>query len=231
MQMPVRSGKIALQSGTIVGTALGFGQLVLLFLLAAIGSVGLGFVLDTILSLAAMVLVGVWASKRSGKVATGTLAGLWAGGSNFVVFYVILFLFFLTLDRASFMNGFTHGAGDSAQAYSSAVGVVVFLFVILLPTSIGVGAGLGALGGLIGKSSSPVQQMAYAFPPPAAPYPPYPPQQSYSPPPDPYSPYPPQQPYQSYPSSPPYSPSPSTNYSRQPYGQPPPYPPSYPPSE
>lgn len=230
MQMPIRSGKIAFQSGAIIGTALGFGELVLLFAFAAINLVGLGFVIDIILSLAAMLLAGVWASKKSGKVGTGSLAGLWAGGIGFVIFYVFLFLFLLTLDRASFMNGFTHGAGDSTQAYNYAVGIVVFLFVILLPASIGVGAGLGALGGLIGKSSRPVEQRAYAFPPPVAPYLPYSPQQSYPPP----SPYPPQQPYSPpatpYPPQQSYSPPPSTSYSPQPY-EPPPPPPPYPPYE
>jgi|SRR5579884_1361534 len=248
------SGKIAFQQGLIFGiilavveaaiqiinlltsntnpaTATSSGMGAQLGLALILG--GFGF----LLGLAAYFVAGIMAAKKTGKVSTGTLAGLWTGAVYGVIGFVVtlILLFTVTLPRLNALGSSYPGMSstnyDSIKTIAITGGVVGAVFGIAL--AIGIGAGLGALGGLIGKNSSvAAASAAYPhYPPYSAPPQPYPvqgqplPEQPYPGQPTPY-PYPPQpyaeQPYPPAQPSNPYSPD---------GGQYPPYPPSVPPTQ
>ncbi|GCE23465.1 hypothetical protein [Dictyobacter kobayashii] len=178
-------------------------------------------------------LVGTLAARKTGKVSTATLAGVWTGvidGVLYAIFSVIL-LSTVTLDQsvsayqqATSSSGGTHLSPQAAHSFLLVSGI--FGVVMGLIFTIAFGAGIGALGGLLGrslarKSGNPylAGPMPYGQPPYGQPYPgqPYPGQPPYG------QPYPGQPPYgqpypgQPYPGQPPYGqPYPA----QPPYGQP-----------
>jgi hypothetical protein len=174
------SGKTALLFGAIFGICAGLVQTLLLFLLS-----GAGYLLSLLLWIVALVLAGLFASKRTGKVSTGTLAGLWSGlfGGVIVMGIFALLLLVVTHNPAlmdEMMNeARSNGMPSSITAQQAIVDVglgMIILAAAWLLFSIGAGAGIGAIGGAIGKGMSPatqyVQQPYVAYPP-AQSFPPY----------------------------------------------------------
>lgn len=255
------SGKIAFQHGLIFGISLGVIEAVIQGIstsisLANMGSTytggmgaqtGVSLILGIVgflLALAAYFLVGMMASKKTGKVSTGTLAGLWTGLFYGVIGFVVglILVFTLLLPKLSALESSTGAPSSSYEVVRAAAitgGVIGAVFGIAI--ALGIGAGMGALGGLVGKSSSNVaRDPAYPhYPPYSAPPQPYPVQgQPYPEQPYPAQPYP-GQPYPGQPTPSPYPPQP---YADQPYppaqppyppdgGQYPPAPPSVPPTQ
>lgn len=210
---PPRSGITAFQVGAMLGVVSGLlvggpwltpsGFLILIF--------------DFLVPIVALLLAGLLAARRTGRVSTGTLAGLWAGFIGTLIAFAVIAIALETVHHADFIRGVMSNPRVNPQNAEQTgwLGLAI-IGGILVIVGIGLGAGLGALGGLIGKTVSPLVQRPYPpapvylqtpYPAPQSPYQPplYPPQQ---PPPYQSSPYPPQQP-------PPY--------------QPPPYPPPQPP--
>jgi hypothetical protein len=158
------SGKTALLFGVLFGIASGLVQLLCMFFLA-----GAGFLLSLFLCTVALLLAGIFASKRTGKVSTGTLAGLWCGliSSVIVVGILSLTLLVMTHDPA-FMDELISRMRSSNIPSSITLQQMVLyirlgtliLAVIWLSVGSGAGAGIGAIGGLIGKSMSPAAQYA-----------------------------------------------------------------------
>lgn len=122
--------------------------------------------LSLLLWIALFLLVGAFAAHKTGKVSTGTLAGLWSGLIGGIITSLTLFV---TLFAALFppMNG--------PQSYMSIVAAAYLTFLIFLTlVMLGAGTGLGALGGLIGQSFSPARptmlvQTRQSDPPPSYP--------------------------------------------------------------
>ncbi|HLZ60651.1 MAG TPA: hypothetical protein VKR06_27205 [Ktedonosporobacter sp.] len=215
MQMPAtpKSGGIAFQTGAIVGVILG---VVIGGGLWIPGIGGFVAILGILLAIIGNLGAGLLAARRTGRVVTGTMAGLWAAPIGTLVMFVILAFALATFAHTDFVNGAASNGQDPQTAEQYAWLGLAILGVILFAVSFGVGAGLGALGGLIGKSMSPTAQQPYqpvpAYPqvPYQAPQPPYPPS-SYPPP--------------SYPPTPSsYEQSP---YASDPYSNPPPQQPPY----
>jgi len=86
-----------------------------------------------------LLVAGALASKRTNKINTGTLAGLWAGMVGGVITSVTLF--------SVLMASISYYAYYSSVVASYLTGLILLLLAIL-----GVATGLGALGGLIGQS-------------------------------------------------------------------------------
>jgi hypothetical protein len=230
---PPASGKIALQYGLLFGlivTLIKVGVLATnTFVNTSSSAVGLSLILagvDFLIGLAAFFVAGILAAKQTAKVSTGTFAGLWAGGIYGVVGFIVSMVLFFTVNLPRLQNASSIYTSSSAYQTGLVIGGVGFaIFGILL--AIGFGAGLGALGGLWGKSMSlrAAEPPVPAYPAPGyspqsypEPYPPQPsyPAQQYS---DPYNPYQ-NNPYQGNPSQP-YPPTqrqdPNPPYYEQPH--------------
>ncbi|MGH2480801.1 MAG: hypothetical protein ACRDHW_14200, partial [Ktedonobacteraceae bacterium] len=121
-----------------------------------------------ILLFVSFLLAGIFASRKTKKVSTGMLAGVLVG-----VLYLVLDLFIATI---LFYYVFTiplftqQGVPASVTRNLFITGVVYSLITELI--FIGMGAGIGALGGLIGKGAgTPAQQYPFLAPNPYLPYP------------------------------------------------------------
>jgi len=217
------SRNIAFQQGLIMGLILAAVASAILLINTFVNTTNVGTALLLgglvfLLGLVAYFVAGILAAKKTGKVSTGTMAGLWTGAVYGVIgFIVSMGLFFgVNLPKAmANLNNLPSSPStniDSVRTLAIAGGVGAAIFGIAF--AIGLGAGLGALGGLIGKNTSKV------VPPPAYPNQPYP-AQPYPPTAYPGQPYP----NQSYPNQPspdqPYSSNPYPNqpYPNQPYEQ------------
>jgi hypothetical protein len=174
------SGKTALLFGALFGICAGLVQTLLLFFLA-----GGGYVLSLLLWVIALLLAGLFASKRTGRVSTGALAGLCAGLFGGVLVMGILALLLLVVTHnptlmdevmnAARSNGMPSSITTQQAAVDVGLGMIIVAAIWLL-FAIGSGAGIGALGGLIGKGMAPAApygQQPYAMYAPAQSFPPY----------------------------------------------------------
>ncbi len=247
------SGNPAVRWGVICG--LGIGALsaissgIQLFSLSspdlarpgAVSGISLSFsCLVFLADLALLFLAGMLTARQTGTVGSGTISGLVAGILGGIV-GGIFGLVVLLLSKTS--ASLTDLGGGTAGAQTLVIGAGIVGVIFRTAFYAGLGAGLGALGALAGRSRSP----AYAgngpfypyppagYPPPGYPYPPagYPPP---PPPPPGYTPsgYPPASgyPYGAYP-PPPGFPPPQGAYAPPPgfssgQGEPPPPAPSAP---
>jgi hypothetical protein len=174
------SGKTALLFGALFGVGSGIVQILCISFLPSVG-----YLLSLLLCAVALLLAGLFASKRTGKVSTGTLAGLWCGLiCSVIVVGVLGLLIFVMTQNPTFMNEVMSRMQDSnlpssitPQQIVLYMGIgMVMLGCVWAAVGVGTGAGIGAIGGLIGKSISPVAQypqQPYAVYPAAPNYPPY----------------------------------------------------------
>jgi uncharacterized membrane protein len=175
--IPPNARAVALQRGLTFGlaqTAIAVSILLLnTFVNTNSGLALLLAAVNFLLSLTAYFGAGILASRQTGQLSTGTFAGLWTGVCYGVLNFIISLIIFLlvtfpkTLVILSTSSDFA-GNPDAVRLGVIVGGIGIELFGSLL--AIGLGAGLGALGGLIGRSSSPLQPVS--VPPPA--YPPLP---------------------------------------------------------
>lgn len=193
---PQQPGKPALSSGVIVGVALG---LIYSFItiIPQLSNPQPGIlnpltsttvILDLIMFLIWIIgflFAGAWGSKVTGKISTGTLAGLFAGmfGGLLAAVGQIISIFITMNAQSSIFNA----VSPSSSSVLLFTGVASIIYILVL--AIGGGAGLGAMGGLIGQSLSKVHPQ----PRPPQPYPPLAPYYGYTPqqPPVPQQPQPP----------------------------------------
>ncbi len=154
------SGKVALQFGALFGVSLGVLLIVqAVFLPSPIFVYGL--------PLLALLLAGLLAAKRTGKVSTGVLAGLWSGLIGTITGMAAVFIVLLTVGHADFVSGAMRSSVDPRYAEQYAWIGLVIITIFLSIVMVAIGSGLGALGGLIGKSMSPLARQAYLSYPPA----------------------------------------------------------------
>ena len=159
-QPVAQPGKPALLSGIIIGVVLGIIHSSITIIIAQMAvNGGSSSAMITSLQLLVPLLwiigflfAGFWASKESGLISTGTLAGLFAG-----IFGSIIAGFGQIIATAITAN-------LSSQAITQTSGMVLFtgytaIFSVMI-LAIGAGAGVGAIGGLIGQSISNVRPQA-----------------------------------------------------------------------
>ncbi|HLJ80467.1 MAG TPA: hypothetical protein VKT52_03200 [Ktedonobacterales bacterium] len=176
------------------------------------GIIGLGC-LFFLVSLALYFVAGMLASGQTGRVGTGSLAGLVAGAVGGIVGLVAGIIAIVTIPTSAFQSiaNQTQTSGGTtltAQQVQSAVVVIGIVGAVIgLLIAIGLGSGIGALGGLVGRGRAPRPQYSEAMYqgmgqgyPPAPGYPPQP--QGGYPPPGQYPPPPGQYPQQGYPQQP-----------------------------
>ncbi len=198
------SGKVALREGVIIALILGALHLLLIIVRNVTGGGVVSLLVSLLICLVWLVaffLAGMRASKRTALVSTGTLAGLWTGIFGGIIGFIInLVEVAISVDtRRQALQDAIEQAQYSGIHYTNQMVIVFYaLFgICLLLIGIGLGAGMGALGGLLGRSQSPLRFAAYPQPPFPPPYP-LQPGQPYMPPPGqplyPPTPQPPQSP-------------------------------------
>ncbi len=164
---PPKAGSVAFKYGLIFGIIqVVIASIVLLLndlVFTTSDQIGLSLTLGVIgflTGLAAYFVAGIFAARQTGKVSTGTFAGMWTGGIYGIIDFVLSLVLFFTVvaPRISALLG---SSSSSSTAFNvGGVGGAVFGLLF----AIGLGAGLGALGGLVGKSMSGVQPVQ-AYPP------------------------------------------------------------------
>ncbi|HEX7734983.1 MAG TPA: hypothetical protein VF458_08970 [Ktedonobacteraceae bacterium] len=190
LSQPPKGGKAALQYGLIFGGGIGLVDL-LYFYLVVNGTISWyygilgplyrlplflynalsGIIVSIpvyILLFVAFLLAGLFAARSSKRASSGAIAGLMAGG---IFLIVDLFIATILLDlivvfpqiAASTPHAEVAGIESSVLVENIVYAVVADLLLL------GIGAGIGALGGVMGKGQTP----AYAFIPPYQPQPPF----------------------------------------------------------
>lgn len=133
--------------------------------------------LYVLITLVVLFVAGILASKQTGRVSTGVLAGLFAGvigGLTLTVFIIIWGATVNTDQIVRVMNNSSSSLGSSDPR--SVALLVSFIFsVVAILFLVGIGAGVGALGGLIGRSQAPEHLRYAGMPFPPGQYPGYPP--------------------------------------------------------
>src|SRR5579863_7666404 len=160
------TGKAALQFGSLFGVSL--TVLLIVLILTTLSKFVPAPIFFFGLPTLALLLAGLFAAKRTGKVRTGTLAGLLAGLISTFTLMAVSIILLATVGHAAFVQGAMSSSVDPRYAQQDAwLGLVIMMF-ILVCVMAGSGAGLGALGGLIGKRMSPLAQQSYTPYPPAS---------------------------------------------------------------
>jgi hypothetical protein len=196
---PVKSGRVALRWGLIIGIILAvvndsiyvISSLVSAHSLSGISSTSSSIVsaasgvslglscLAFLLGLAAYFVSGILASRQTALVRTGVFAGMWTGGVYGVIDLVVKLIVIFTITLPAEQAILSNASAVTAPSQFIAIGAILEVIVALL-LAVGVGAGLGALGGLIGRSNARkrMPQQVYAEqmyqPPIGGPYAPYP---------------------------------------------------------
>lgn len=169
-------GKPALLSGIIIGVVLGIIHSAITIIIAQM-TVSTGNSSAVITSLQLLVpliwiigflFAGFWASKESGLISTGTLAGLFAG-----IFGSIIAGFGQIIATAIVANTTSPIAAQISGMLLFTGYTAIFSVMIL---AIGAGAGVGAIGGLIGQTIAkvhpqPAPQPLQVYAQPIMPYP------------------------------------------------------------
>lgn len=145
------AGKVALRTGITFGILLGTIHSIITILNTLLGmgsqyyatsSTTLLFLTAPLIWIVGLLVAGIWGSKTTGKVSTGTLGGLFAGLFGGIV---------AGFGQAIALSINIHGYQSENLVLFT--GFIVIFYVMIL--AIGAGAGLGALGGLIGQTISP----------------------------------------------------------------------------
>lgn len=190
---PPKGGKAALQYGLIFGGGISLIDILYsyltangtitwfysiteplyrlpLFLYTALGGIIVSMPIYILLFIA-FLLAGLFAVRSSKRPSSGTIAGLLAGGIFLVAdLFIATILLDLVVVFPQIAATTPHAEVASLESSILIENVVYAVVADLL--LLGIGAGIGALGGLMGKSQAPAQAQAYAFVPPYQPQPP-----------------------------------------------------------
>jgi len=173
-----RPGKAALRQGLLFGLSLGVLFIICNMILAFASSgtflaggiytstptsTGNGALFSTgglLVPILVYLVAGLRASQQTGRVATGTLAGLWTGLFSAGITWVYTIVFSALFSQNS-------ESGELFAILTPIVGIFGIVLAVVL------GTGIGALGGLIGKrrASPPTQfsQQSMFSPAPTSP--------------------------------------------------------------
>jgi hypothetical protein len=143
------------QWGGIAGAILALIQLLL-----SLASLGLfRTVLDVVVWLIGFFVVGFFTSRRTGRVGTGTKAGLVAGLISALVGAVFTILQLVNGDSqvTTAVNQALQRTGraiSASQIQTIILIGIIFGLIVSTIVQLGLGAGVGALGGLVGRSQA-----------------------------------------------------------------------------
>jgi hypothetical protein len=167
--------------GAIAGVLLGVIQILL-----SLPSLGLlKTILELLVWLIGFFVIGLFASRHTGRVGTGALVGLVTGLIGGLI--AVLFGIIQIAANGQEITQAIHNAQQQGQSIPSStlravaiVGIVIGL-IVTVAIELGLGAGIGALGGLVGRrqappvASTPVAETLWTAPPSPHPQPLQPP--------------------------------------------------------
>ncbi len=166
-QRPPSIGRAALRWGLIFGLLHGIISSILTALAATIfiRFSGVLTLLSIPIACIFFFLAGFFAARQTRRVVSGTLGGLWAGFISRILstILVVIFNLFYQLPRHPQPGGQTVSVSRLAPLF-----VLELLYLVL---DLGLGAGFGALSGLLGKSVSKVPPPLPTYTTPPAPRP------------------------------------------------------------
>jgi len=168
-------GRVIFREGLVFGFLLGTMHIGLSLLndaFAQSGLAALGLLLIVFLWLGVFFWAGVRGARQTGRVGTGSLTGLvtavFAGIIAFIALMVIASIQMSSPDNSYQQVLDLYRSQGVDITYGALFGVLALCGTLLLLMGIGVGAGIGALGGLLGRSQSTV-----VVPPVYPAYPPF----------------------------------------------------------
>ena len=166
---PPLQGKFAFRQGAIYGVGLGVIGIIISLIARAVPAIAfVSWIIDVVV----FILVGMFSAQKTGRVATGTIAGLWAGLISGIISLIWGIISLFTISASQYNQAAQRVASQghmSQQAMMTTLIVAGIIGLIVgLGIDLGIGAGFGAIGGVIGKNRAKT-------PPPAeyqeAPYP------------------------------------------------------------
>ena len=156
--------------GIIIGIVFAINSILGYFVNLGPGSGAISFALFLI-GLVLYALAGYRTSVQTGRASSGTIAGLLTGAIGGVIGLVVnMIIVFATVDR---LRQASQAAADQLRKQSPQQfpvvhytnGTVIFSILLLaiglLALAIGLGAGFGAIGGVIGRRRAPAPTQAY----------------------------------------------------------------------
>ena len=173
-QVPVRRGRPSIQQGLIFGVIVGivFAINTLLTNFANIGATaGLISILLFLVGLFLYAAAGFRASAQTGKVGTGTIAGLLAGVIGGIIGLIVNMI--AVIANVNRLRILSQAAADQLHRQSpttipavhytnsTIITSALLLALGLLLFAIGMGAAFGAIGGAIGRRRAPQAQVPY----------------------------------------------------------------------
>jgi hypothetical protein len=160
------SKKTALQFGAIFAVALSAFLIVLI--VTSLSQFIPGLLFSFGLPALTFFLAGLFAARRTGKLSTGTLAGLWAGFISTLISIATSLIEMLTGKNLLLITSPTGSPLHSTYAPQLVWIGFAFIAAFLLCLGVGIGAGCGTLGGLIGKKRPPLARQANSSYPPTS---------------------------------------------------------------
>jgi hypothetical protein len=142
--------------GAIGGVVLGMIQIIISLL--SLGS--LKTILDVLVWLIVFFVIGLFAARQTGRVSTGALVGLVAGLIGGLIGRVLFFIIRIATNGQQITQALNQAAQSSGsispgELNTVAVVGIVFALIVLVALELGLGAGIGALGGLVGRRQAP----------------------------------------------------------------------------
>src|SRR5260370_1764132 len=141
--------------GAISGVVLGVIQIIISLL--PLGS--LKTILDVLVWLIGFFVLGLFAARQTGRVRTGALVGLVAGLIGALIGRVLFVIIQISTNDQQITPALNHAAATGSispgELHTVAVVGIVIGLVVLGALELGLGAGIGALGGLVGRRQAP----------------------------------------------------------------------------
>ena len=136
--------------GAICGVVLGMIQIIISLL-----PLGSKTILDVLVWLIAFIVIGLFAARQTGRVRTGALVGLVAGLIGGLIGRVLFVIIQIATNGQQITQALNQADISLGELNTADVVVIVIALIFLVALELGLGASIGALGGLVGRRQSP----------------------------------------------------------------------------
>ena len=137
--------------GAISGVVLGVIQIIISLL--PLGS--LKTILDVLVWLIGFFVLGLFAARQTGRVRTGALVGLVAGLIGGLIGRVLFVIIQIATNGQQITQALNQAGIPLGELNTASVVGIVIALVVLVALELGLGAGIGALGGLVRRRQAP----------------------------------------------------------------------------
>ncbi len=137
--------------GAICGVVLGVIQIIISLL--PLGS--LKTILDVLVWLIVFFVLGLFAARQTGRVGTGALVGLVAGLIGGLIGRVLFVIIQIATNGQQITQALNRAGISPGELNTADVVGIVLGLIVTVALELGLGAGLGALGGLVWRCQAP----------------------------------------------------------------------------